>query len=256
VRHNKHLPIGILSVLFALAGLATLIVTTTPSASAETSPTKKDYQVPKDDPTSAPPANCPTGPDQGRPAPGNDIGNCSKYAPYDHPLDDPYDRTETAKVVAWGEVATNKDGTATLVAKQAVAGPIADTQQVTFDLCAIKEIRLPDTGMVDILQLMANEPKATTPTVPGEDYYNSHYPTGDILIDNTSTIVHGETDGFLSRYLPAGACANVTVVSPNRDMETAYLGFTSYDTSSGVHIEGEFTRIAPGGAVSILAHEP
>ena len=178
--------------------------------------------------------------------------------PMETPLETDYYKPEpeVTKVVAWGQMATNKDGSATLVAKQAVAGPIPDTQQVTFDLCAVKEINLPDTGMVDILSLMGNEVTDTSPnpTPPSEDYHNPHYPVGDILIDNTNTIVHGVTDGAFSRYLPAGVCANVTVVSPNYDMETAFLGFTSYDTS--VHLEGEFTRIMPGGMETILAHEP
>lgn len=207
--------------------------------------------------TPPPPDTCPMGPDTGKPAPGGKVDECAKYAPYDHPLEDPYDTTETVKVVAWGQVAHSADGKATLIAKQAVQGPIAGTQQVTFDLCAVQEFPLPDTGMVDILMLMGNEvTEATTPPAPGEDYYNTQYPTGDILIDNTNTIVHDETDGFLRRYLEAGACANVTVISPDREMTTTFLGFGSYETSSGVHLEGEYTRITPGGGATSLVHKP
>lgn len=229
-RNRQSLSIGF-AAFIALVGLGTLQFVThkvTP-ASAESAPTEEDYQVPQEE-FSTPVSTA-----------------------VSTPFYDPAE--EVSKVVAWGEVATNKAGSATLVAKQAVEGPIPNTQQITFDLCAIREIPLPDTGMVDMLMLMGNAvPDGTTP--PNPDDHNPQYPNGNILIDNTNTVVREDQFGGLGRYLPAGSCANVTVVSPDYDMETAFLGFASYQTSSGVHLEGEFTRITPGGAVSILAHEP
>ncbi len=182
----------------------------------------------------------------------------SPYQRY-HQVKDEY------KVTAWGEVATSKNGAATLVAKQSIAGPTPGTRQITFDLCAVREFRLSDTGMVSTLGLLQNysEPDPGSPPKPpttkteslGNLTTDPVSPLGDVLIDNTGTVVKMDGDGNYVRVLEAPNCVNVTVTTSEANLTSVHLGFVWYDSySSRWKPEGGFARLMPNGPETQLVY--
>lgn len=171
----------------------------------------------------------------------------------DDEMEMPYDTTPTlpAKprpypVVGWGEVAHSKDGTATLRGISGTEGQLGpDFLKVTFELCAVEDYALPDTGFVDELNVYLQTKDA-------------HYqPSTSVLtIDNTPTVPRMMEGGLLQQTLPKGTCTGVYLEILKVQADESYLGFSTFDgSSSSMDVDGELTRVIPSEATTYYNYD-